>query len=153
RLDTLHDVPGHDGGRVVVHFVGPDQNPHFPGRLNGVGFLDAFERVGDGLQPVQPLDVVGQAFTAGARPGRRHRVGRGHQHGLHRLRLFVPVVAFHRVDDGFGLAVPPLQLDADLHVDAFSLVVNGYVAVMQTAGPAGHLHVAAQLHGHHGGDV
>ena len=63
------------------------------------------------------------------------------------------MVACHGVDDLRRLPVPAQQIDADFHVGAFGFVVDGFADVVQQAGTAGHFHVAAQLRGHHRGDV
>jgi hypothetical protein len=56
-FDPLGDVPGHQLGSRVIDLLWLDQDPDLASGLDGVGLLDALERVCDLLQLLQSLDV------------------------------------------------------------------------------------------------
>ena len=63
------DLPREGDGLQVGDALRLDDDPHLAAGLDGVGLLDPGEGVADGLQRLQPLDVVLQRVAA--RPGPR----------------------------------------------------------------------------------
>ena len=75
-----------------------DQDADLAARLQRERLRDALERVGDPLELLEPLDVRLEDVAARARPRRRDRVGRLHEHRLERRPVDVHVVRGDRLD-------------------------------------------------------
>ena len=125
-----------------------------PSGLDGIRLLHAVEGGGDGLQLLQPLDVVFRDSHAAHRAGQRKwrpppAPDRPRWSG-----------APHRCDgpDGVDDVIPLLVLPGELHAQSHmgcpsSLVVHGLAQVMEETCPLGGLDVGTQLRRHHTGDV
>src|SRR4030042_593153 len=97
-LDLRGRLLGQERGPVVGDLLGLDDDADLPAGLQGEGLLDAFERRGDLLELLQPLDVRLEELAPGPGPGGRERVGGLDEDGLDRREVDVAGVG------GAGLA-------------------------------------------------
>ena len=138
-LDLLGDITCQQNDLVVADLVGLDKDADLAACLHGVGALDALKAVAEGLQCFQTLDVALHVLAAGTGTGSGNRVGGHDDERQRRLGLHVAVVGLDGVDDLRVLAVFLADVNADLDVAAFDLVVKGFADVMQQTGAAGQL--------------
>src|SRR3990170_2317072 len=130
-LDLLRDITGERRRRRVIDVRGPDDDAHLAPRLDGVRLLDAAERRGDALEPLQPLDVHLGALLAGARTAGRDGIAGGDEDGFDEPGLFVPMMVGDRVEDFRRFVVSPADVHADGAVRALDLVRQGLPDVVQ----------------------
>jgi len=147
-LDLLGHVARHPQGLVVSDTLGFDHDPQLPAGLDGEDLLDALQLGGQALELLETLDVVLEDLPPRARTGCRQGVGSSHQHGLHRLRVVVAVVALHGVDDRVALAELAEQVTTEVQVSSLHLPVHRLADVVNQARPLGDLSVGPQLGGH-----
>jgi hypothetical protein len=67
-LDALDDFFGHQHTARVVDILGLNDDAYLAACLNGKGFLDALERIGNFLKLLQPLDIMLDRFAPCAGP-------------------------------------------------------------------------------------
>ena len=152
-LDLLGKIVGEQDHVVLGDFLGLDHDADLAAGLDGVGFFDAGEGIGQLFELFEPADIVLDVLTACTGACSGDGVGRLHEAGNDGLRLDVAMVRLDGVDDDGIFLVLLGKLDAQLDVAALHLMVDGFAEVVQQACALGKRHVDAELGCHQARDV
>src|SRR5439155_1464418 len=133
-LDSPGDVLREPDGFFVRDLLAFDHDADFTAGLQRERLRDAFERVGNAFELLEPLDVRLEdiAACAGARGG--YRVGRLHDHRFERRPVDVHVVRRHRHHHRLALAVFSQEVDAELEVRPLHVAIDGLFGDLAAVG-------------------
>ena len=133
--------------RAVVRVVRGEHHADLAPRLDGVGFGDTVECLGQLLELLQPFDVGVQALAPGAGPGGADGVRHGDDDVVDGVHLQRVVVGGDGADHLGPLPEAPRQVRPDSGMGPLDLMVDGLAEVVQQAGPPRQFLVQPQLCG------